>query len=368
MDLEQLYLSCLKMVNDKYKMTNYPKDKFSEIFNNTYKENNRNVSNPTNEINKQILIKIRNEIEDNFNNYPNDNHYDNNNDNNNDNRNDNHNDNHNLIDNQKINIEAKLKEIEDVRASMNLLSSTATDETQEQLLEEGNYFGNNNNNNNESKSNHQQPSLNSIQITNNNPTSFNKFRTFIINTSNNNIRISPTIDISSSIIYPCCLCIPTDIKNRTPYLLLSINDGTKVINYTYLPNKCFDSWDIWTPATDNYININLNTNNWNISLLDFNGTLIDFSCYYYPIIDVLENTSNNSFSIRIDENHNNNFYPHNKIKIIKEDGSYIDNSVIGNNNNRIIIKKNNLHLNDFINSTIYNYNNKCSLLFKYYSK
>lgn len=349
MDVEQLYLSCLKMVNDKYKITDYPKEKFVQIFNQTYSENNKNPSTPSNDINKQILIKIKNEIENEL-------------------------ERENKFENkfeikEEINIEAKLKEIENVRNSMNLLSSATTQETQDQLLEEGTLFSNANLNANANINN---PSLNSIQITNNDPTSFNKFKTFIINTSNSKIRISPNIDIGSNIIYPCCISIPTDIKNKTPYLLLTINDGSKIITYTYLPNKCFSCWDIWSPAIDNYININLNSNNWNITLLDFNGNPLDFSCYYYPIIDVLENNSTNSFSLKINENNESNdnkgFFIDNKIKIIMENGTSIDNQITGINNNRIIIKKNNLHLNNFINATIYNYNNKCSLLFKYYGK
>lgn len=333
MNVDNLYLSCLKMLNDKYNITKYDKNKFINIYNNTYKDNNQNPSEPTNDINKIILIKIKDEIE--YNSL-------------------NTNESNNNPDEQKLDIESKLKEINLIRDNMNLLSTSIT-ETDESFL-----FNNNNNNNNNTP-------ISSIQITNNNDLiSLNKFRTFIINTNNNNFKITPNIDLNSSVIFPCCICLPVDIKNKTPYLLLSINDGNKSINYTYTPDKCLNNWDIWKPITDNYININLNSNHWNLSLIDYNQSLIDFSCYYSSVIDVLEDNQNKTFSLNITNNHyfNNN----NKIKIIKEDGNSIDSIILNKKDDRIIIKKNNLYLNDFINATVFNYNNKCSILFKYYNK
>ena len=39
MDPNNLYQSCLKMLNDKYKINDYPKDVFMEIYMNIYNEN-----------------------------------------------------------------------------------------------------------------------------------------------------------------------------------------------------------------------------------------------------------------------------------------------------------------------------------------
>jgi len=338
MDIDKLYISCLKMLKDKYSINEYSKDKFINIFNNTYIENNINSSKPTNEINKLILIKIKNEIEEQINT--------------------------NNISNPPlqnipiIDIENKLKEFENIRANMNLISSSI--DINEPLINDDN-----------NEKNFINP-ISSIQINNQNHdlTLINKFKTFIINTNKNNFKVNPNIDINNNIIYPCYLCIPYDISNKTPYILLSINDNTKIINYTYIldnSNSNNKKWEIWKPITDNYININLNSNNWTITFIDYLNNIIDLSIYNYPIIDVLENISNETFSLKI-ENHYD-FNINNKIKIIKDNNIYTDNIIINkDDNNRIIIKKNNLILKDFINSKIYNYNSQLSLLFKYYSK
>lgn len=338
MNSDSLYLAALKMLNDKYQITDYPKDKFISIYNQTYKENDKNPLNPTNDINKIILFKIKDDIK------------------------------NETPEKKEIIIDDKLKEIESIRASMNLLSSSSlntnpfdingingtTEDTIDGIIDKTKTIPN-------------------IQITNQNPTINNNFKTFIINTNKNNFKITLNIDIKTNLIYPCFICIPNDIKKLTPYILLSISDGVKIINYTYICHSINNGyWDIWKPITDNYIEINLNNNNWTISFIDFKANPIDLSHYYHNVIDVLEDNLNKTFSLNIDINNNDNLNrKYDKIKIIKEDGSVYDSSIVGfngNDNNRIIIKKNKLNMNDFVNSTIYNYKNQISLLFKYHSK
>jgi len=350
MNKEQLYTAALKMLNDKYKINEYSKEKFNDIYYNTYKENNLSSLNPNNDINKIILFKIKedyqsNEIKEIKNEKE---------------------DEYKTNEEKEVIIENKLKELENIRANMNLLSVASLNNFDDNT-ENSNFI-----NDNENKITNHIPN---IQINNQNPTILNNFKTFIINTNKNNIKVSPTIDINSNYIYPCCISLPYDIKKITPFIILSINDSIKTINYTYICHLINNShWDIWKPITDNYSPINLNNNNWNISIIDFRGNIIDLSHYYYNIIDVLENNINKSFSINIDNNNNNNNFDINdKIKIIKEDGSFIDNIILNkikdnDNNIRLIIKKNNLNLSDFINSSIYNYNSQLSLLFKYHSK
>ena len=338
MNSELLYSSCIKMLNDKYNINEYSKEKFLNIYNTTYKENNENPELPTNNINKLILIKIKNEIEMNIqqmNEKPIEKSIE-----------------KSIEKNKEIDMEKKLKEIELIRSNMNLLSPAS--DNQEIINDEI----------------HQplEKTINTIQINNQEPTMFNKFKTFIINTSKNNFKVITKIDINSNYIYPCCLCIPHDIKKITPYIILSINDGMNNNNYTYILEKTTNIWDIWKPITDNYINININSNNWHINLIDYLGNSIDFSKYYNEIIDVLENREEKIFSLSIKTNEEINYIKNNKIKIIQENGIINDNIIIRIDNNRLIIKKNNLELNDFINSKIYNYNNQLSLLFKYYVK
>lgn len=352
MNSDSLYLAALKMLNDKYQITDYSKDKFINIYNQTYKENDKNPLNPSNDINKIILFKIKDDIENEI-----------------------------KIKNEtpqekEIIIDDKLKEIESIRASMNLLSSSTLNPNDIN----GSINGINGINGTIDDSIDgiidKTKTIPNIQINNQSPTINNNFKTFIINTNKNNFKITPNIDIKNNLIYPCCISVPNDIKKLTPYILLSIFDGVKTINYTYICHFINNgSWDIWKPITDNYSEINLNNNNWNISFIDFRANHIDLSHYYHSIIDVLEDSSNKTFSLNIDDgngnvngNVNGNYDIYDKIKIIKEDGNVYDSSIVGFNNNRIIIKKNKLNMNDFVNSTIYNYKNQISLLFKYQSK
>ena len=112
----------------------------------------------------------------------------------------------------------------------------------------------------------------------------------------------------------------------------------------------------------------LNNNNWIISLIDYLNNPIDMNEYQTIINDVL--IINNTFSLNINKPYL--FSINDKIKIIKNDGYINDNIIIDinekNDNKRIIINKNDLTLNDFINGRIINYKHNISITFKYHIK
>jgi hypothetical protein len=344
MDKENLYLSCLKMLNDKYDVKNYSKEKFNIIYTKIYKENNTSIIN--NEINKQILITIKNEFLNNNNLNSDLNNGLNNNLNNND------------------NFDNKIKELENIRATMNNIQPSVLQSSIQQLSI----------NSPQIPIIQQQPlqPLQSQQfpIIQTEKTLTN-FKTFIVNATKNNFKITSLIDIKTNYIYPCKLCIPSNIKNQTPYLIISINDGIKNINYTYIPSISNNIWDIWIPAVNNYIDVNLNNNIWNINIIDFSGINIDFNNYYYTINNVLENVANKTFTINVENS--NNFNINDKIKIIQENNSINENIIIdkiidNKNNYLLIIKKNNMSIDSFINAKVFKYSNQFSLIFKYISK
>ena len=328
MDKENLYIACLKMLSDKYDIKTYSKEKFNIIYAKIYNENNTSIIN--NEINKQILITIKNEFLNNNNN--------------------------------DYNIDNKIKELESIRATMNNIQPAVLQSSIQQLsinsplpiIQQPQQS--------------QQPQQFPIIQT---EKTLTNFKTFIINATKNNFKITSSIDIKTNYIYPCKLCVPSDIKNQTPYLIISINDGIKNINYTYIPSICNNIWDIWIPSVNNYIDINLNNNIWNLNIIDFLGNNLDFSNYYYSINSVLENVLNETFTLNVENS--NNFNINDKIKIIQENNTIneniILNKIIDNKNNYLlIIKKNNMQLDSFINAKIFKYTNQFSLIFKYTSK
>ena len=141
-----------------------------------------------------------------------------------------------------------------------------------------------------------------------------------------------------------------------------MNDNISNISYTFIPMIINDVWDIWKPVNDNYMNIALSNNIWNINIYDYSNNLIDFNEFYCDILEVLE--VNNGFELKIANSYL--FKLRDKIKIISSKNNLIDNMIIDINNDIITIKKNNLKLDDFINAKIFNHKFQFSLIFKYF--
>lgn len=306
MDIEELYKTSLKMINDKFNINKYSKEDFLILYKTFYKDNQI----PTNEINKEVLRKI------------------------------------NQIFSQpiKTDIEDRVKELEDIRNNINKLSSITISQPISSNIKED-------------------IKIPQIQIMNEDKQV--TYKTFIINTIKNNFKITLSIDIKNNYIFPCCLCIPTNIKNETPYIILSINDGLKNNNYTYIPT-IMNKWDIWKPITDNYNEINLNNNKWTIIIYDYLNNIIDFDEYYSIIYNVIYDKNEEMYILKIDNI--SLFKKNDRIKIIMKDGSSKDNKIADIKNDKIIIYPENLEYNDFIDAKLFNYNNQYSLLFKYYPK
>lgn len=182
-------------------------------------------------------------------------------------------------------------------------------------------------------------------------------RSFIINTFKNNVNFTKQI---LNKIYPSYLCIPSSIKNNTPYIILSINED---INYTFVPSKISNVWDIWKPVNDKYINIELNSSNWSISLFDHSNTLIDLQSFYIDILNIVDN--NSYYELKL--NHNS-FNSNEKIKIFSKSGSTFDSIVLNKNNDIIVIQKNNIKLEQLFNAKICSYKYQISIIFKTFLK
>lgn len=304
MDFEDLYKTSIKMVMDKFNISNYSREDFSIIYKSIYNQNQPT----TNELNKEVLKKI----------------------------------NQNFVNPIKTDIDSRVKELENLRNNIDKLSNIQSSLTSSIEKEE-------------------QP-ISQIQITN--EEKHITFKTFIINTIKNNFKITTSIDIKMNSIFPCCLCLPENIKNQTPYVILSINDGMKNNNYTYIP-VIHNKWDIWKPITKNYEEINLNTNKWMISIYNHLNKLIEFE-EYTTIYNVIYDKMEDIYSLKIDNI--NQFEKNDRIKLIMKDGTTRDNKIVEKKDDKIFINPENLEYNDFIDARLFNYNQQFSLLFKYYSK
>jgi len=320
------------MLYDKYKLTDFSKDIFTNIYSSIY--NKAGISIPNNDLNKLVLIEIKNIVETKI-----------------------LNDKNEIIslnENKEEDLELKIREAEALRASISKINFNEKNQLSSIT-----------------------PSINDIDIQSTpikmpiiqqpiiNTNISIKCKTFIINTTKNNFRVTPNIDIKFHSIYPVSICMPSNIKNKTPYFILIINDGIKQVNYTYILSDVYNSsWDVWKPIIDDYIDIMLSNNNWTITLIDYLNNEIDMNEYISIVNDVL--MVNNNYTLNINKPYYFSIYD--KIKIIKNNG-YISDNIINNvSGNIITIDKNNLEMSDFINSKIINYKHNISIVFKYHLK
>jgi len=309
MDFEDLYKTSIKMVMDKFNIPNYSREDFSIVYKSLYNQNQPNSY----EMNKEVLKKIIHKYQ-----------------------------NPNPI---KTDIDTRVKELENLRNNIDKLSNIQSSSS---ILQ--------------SSIEKEEQSISQIQITNEDKQM--TFKTFIINTIKNNFKITPSIDIKMNSIFPCCLCLPMNIKNQTPYVILSINDGMKNNNYTYIP-VIYNKWDIWKPITKNYDEISLNTNKWMISIYNHLNKLIEFE-EYSTIYNVIYDKTEDLYSLKIDNI--NLFEKNDRIKLILKDGTTQDNKIVDRRDDKIFINPEKLEYKDFIDARLFNYNQQFSLLFKYYSK
>jgi hypothetical protein len=333
---KKLYDICLKMIKDKHKLNEYSIDKFNTFYFQVF--NNSNENDNINDLNKLVLKKINEDI----------------------------------IFNSKQNdtIQNKIIELQNIRANMNMNANA-----------NANMNGNVNANINANINGNVNANINGNEIINNeiinddndlkisssanikyikiDNLANNNGRSFIINTIKNNFNINNKYNNNK--IFPSYLCIPSIIKKYTPYIIIGIMDEHTNITYTFILDKIGDTWDIWKPVNDNYININVNSSQWNISLYDYTNNYIDLKQYYVNVLEILE--INNLYKIKVS---NPNFFNiHDNIKIIFNNNILIDNTIINKDNeNNIYINMNNIKIEQFINSKIFNLKYQLSIIFK----
>jgi hypothetical protein len=313
---EKLYEIVIKMVKDKHNLNEYSRDKFDKFHYQIF----RNNSNPENinNLNKQLLKSIDEDCS------------------------------IKQPDDTEINstLDDKIKEYEKQRANVNIITKGIIEPEIEQQQQV-------------------QPLDVNIPINNykyiNIDNNYHNGRSFIINTIKNSFNIINKYNNYN--IYPAFLCVPSTIKNNTPYIILGITDGNNNITYTFIPEVINNVWDIWKPVNEKYNNISL-ANNWNINLYDYSNNYINFNDFYIDILEVLEDDK--FFNCKIRKNHN--YMINDRIKIIFNNNISHDFNINNINDDIISINKNNVKLDQFINSRIFNFKNQISLIFKIFPK
>ena len=306
---KKLYDICLKMIKDKHQLNEYSIDKFNTFYFQVF--NNINDNDNINDLNKIVLKKINEDIIFNANNN---------------------------------NIQNKVAELQNIRSSMISNDSGNINITS---------------NNFDDMDNLKISSTANIKYIKYDNLANNNGRSFIINTFKNTLFINNKY--TNHKIYPSHLCIPSIIKNITPYIIIGIMDEQQSnITYTFIPDIIGPIWDVWKPVNNNYININISSSQWKINLYDHTNNYLELKKYYINILEILE--INNSYKIKV--SNPDYFNINDKVKIIFNNNITNDNTIINKDNeNNIYIYKNNTKIEQFIDSQIYNLNHQLSIIF-----
>jgi len=208
--------------------------------------------------------------------------------------------------------------------------------------------------------------------------SFN--RDWINNHNRNKLSFSINIDLLKNYIEPSKLLLSKNIKRKSPYITMVINDGiqTQKINFVLSNTSSIErDWDTWVMINENTQNlINLNIKNWNISFLDYRNKELDMGRDDIKICEVYDGEKENYFRIKIDNDDEILFDSYN-IDLLNKydnmllktyDSDFINVKISNIDNNYLTLYSNELTKKDFVSSSLLNYKAQYSIILSYYPK
>lgn len=131
-------------------------------------------------------------------------------------------------------------------------------------------------------------------------------RDWTIYNDRNNLSLSVNIDLNKNVIEPKKLLMPKYIKNTTPYITMTINDGKKSQKFQFIMGDSsgghWDTWVIINNERDNLNNIiNLNNKDWVITFADFLNTELKLGSDNINISRISRTFEENQYIITIDK-------------------------------------------------------------------
>lgn len=147
------------------------------------------------------------------------------------------------------------------------------------------------------------------------------YKTLIINSYNrdwtiynnrNNLSLSINIDLTKNIIEPKKLLMPKYVKNITPYITMTINDGKKTQKFQFIlsvsvgDGACNDisvggNWDTWIIMNNELDTINnivlLSNKEWVISFTDFLNNELELGSDCININRIIKTFNDNQYNI-----------------------------------------------------------------------
>ena len=237
------------------------------------------------------------------------------------------------------------------------------------------------------------------------------YKTLIINSYNrdwtiynnrNNLSLSVNIDLTKNIIESKKLLMPKYVKNITPYINMTINDGKKTQRFQFILSNTGSrndtnyggNWDTWSIMNGELETINniiqLNNKEWVISFTDFLNNELDLGSDSINIVRITKTFDDNQYNILIEKTDIMLFNGHQLNLINKYDnillktGDDIDIILkvieINNNNITVLYDKNDkknasslaslnkVELTDITEAYLLNYKAQYSIILSYHSR
>jgi len=131
-------------------------------------------------------------------------------------------------------------------------------------------------------------------------------RDWTIYNDRNNLSLSVNIDLNKNIIEPKKLLMPKYIKNITPYITMTINDGKKSQKFQFIMGDSSGGhWDTWVIINNDHDNLNniisLNNKDWVITFTDFLNTELKLGSDNINISRISRTFEDNQYTITIDK-------------------------------------------------------------------
>ena len=131
-------------------------------------------------------------------------------------------------------------------------------------------------------------------------------RDWTIYNDRNNLSLSVNIDLNKNVIEPKKLLMPKYIKNITPYITMTINDGKKSQKFQFIIGDSLSGhWDTWVIINNERDNLNniisLNNKDWVITFTDFLNTELNLGNDNINISRISKAFEDNQYIITIDK-------------------------------------------------------------------
>ena len=186
----------------------------------------------------------------------------------------------------------------------------------------------------------------------------------------NKLSFSINIDLQKHNIKIDKLILPKNIKNKTPYITMSIGESKFTQKFIFILKDSNNDniWDIWENTnTDNDNLLLINTKNWHISFTDFINNELDMGADGINIIEVNQSLDNNNlYYITIDNGNKKQYYDfgacyiYDNLLIKTNNGDNIQGKILNVQDNVLTVYIENIEKKELMNASLLNYKGQYS--------